>query len=245
MHACPRLNFRMASGLPGADEAFASVLATSERLTILLAKLRAAQTRYCVFGGWLRDTVAACMYSSPMPRDVDLVAAGIDVGELIGWMPADIRPTMFGGVQSSAPPVPFDIWPLHETFLIRTLDLPISFESLLETADFSINAALYFPAQNDQPSTILDAGMLSALTRRHVAFNASVLPFPVMQCSRLAAYAAKLNLGFEAPVLAFMRRILENRANRAQVVDGLHRSQPQPILDKAIQVIALITGEEA
>ena len=156
-----------------ADAAFISVLAASERLADFLTRLEAAGARYCVFGGWLRDTLAARTWGTPEPRDVDLVAADISIDELIAALPADIQPTMFGGVQSSAEPVPFDVWPLHETFLIRTLSMPISFESLLRTADFNINAALYFPAQAGLASSVLDAGMLGAVRSRCLSFNAS------------------------------------------------------------------------
>ena len=220
-----------------ADVEFASVLTASQRLADLLARLEKLGVRYCVFGGWLRDTLAAHAYGTLSPRDVDLVAADVGIDELIAALPADIRPTMFGGVQSSAGPVPFDIWPLHETFLIRTLFMPVSFDSLLQTADFNINAALYFPAQAGKTSAILDAGMLSAIQRRCLSFNSSHLPFPVMQCSRLLAYSAKLNLSFDAGVLALMHEILKNPHNREQVVEGLQRYQPHAVADKAIAAI--------
>jgi hypothetical protein len=223
-----------------ADKAFASALAASQRFANLIAKLAEARVRYCVFGGWLRDTLASHAYATPLPRDVDLVAADIGVDRLIAALPSDIRPTMFGGVQSAAAPVPFDVWPLHETFLIRRLGLPVTFESLLQTADFNINAALYFPAQQGESSAVFDAGMLDSLQRRCLGFNASHLPFPIMQCSRLVAYAAKLDLGFDASVLAFLREILKNPDNRAQVVDGLHRFQPKSVADKAIAAIQLV-----
>ena len=196
------------------DEAFRSILDASNILSNVLAGLDEAKARYCIFGGWLRDTLSARARGTPRPRDVDLVAADIDITKLLTLLPtADVRPTIFGGVQSSAPPVPFDIWPLHETFLIRILKLPASFESLLRTADFDINAALYFPTQGRAPSSILDAGMLSALNNQLISFNASNLPFPVMQCARLAAYAAKLDFGLAEPVLEFMRRILADEQN--------------------------------
>jgi hypothetical protein len=224
-----------------ADAGFASVLAASRRLADLLATLEAAGARYCVFGGWLRDTLAAHAYDTLGPRDVDLVAADIGIEALIAALPTDIRPTMFGGVQSSAEPVPFDIWPLHETFLIRRLSMPVSFGSLLQTADFNINAALYFPAQAGLASAILDAGMLNAIRRRCISFNASHLPFPVMQCSRLIAYGVKLNLDFDAAVIAFMREILRNSTNQAQIIEGLRRYQPR-VADKAIAAIRPIVG---
>jgi hypothetical protein len=224
-----------------ADAGFASIIAASQRLADLLATLESIGARYCVFGGWLRDTLAAHAYGTPSPRDVDLVAADIDTETLIAALPDDIHPTMFGGVQSSAEPVPFDIWPLHETFLIRTLSMPVSFDSLLQTADFNINAALYFPAQAGLASAILDAGMLNAIQRRCLSFNASHLPFPVMQCSRLIAYGVKLNLDFDAAVIAFMREILMNSTNQAQIIEGLRRHQPQ-VADKAITAIRPIVG---
>lgn len=223
-----------------ADNSFDSIRASSPRLNNFLSLLESRSVQYCVFGGWLRDTLAARTFDAPLPRDVDLVTADIEVSGLISALPTDIRPTMFGGVQSAEPPVPFDVWPLHETFLIRRFGLPATFESLLLTADFNINSALYFPNQRSIPSSIFDAGMLDALRRRILSFNGSHLPFPIMQCSRLAAYAAKLDLDFDATVLAFMQEMLRDNYSRTQVIDGLRRFQPEPIAKKAMTVIELV-----
>ena len=223
-----------------ADEAFHAVLEASDRLSNVLAHLEDAEARYCVFGGWLRDTLSARARGTPLPRDVDLVVGDLDVATLAKLLPADVRPTMFGGIQSFAPPIPFDIWPLHETFLIRVLRLPPSFENLLRTADFDINAALYFPSQGSLASSMLDAGMLAALDAKLISFNASDLPFPVLQCARLAAYAAKLDFDFAQPVLEFMREILADRKNQVEVVAGLERYQSGPIAEKAIGIVKSI-----
>lgn len=220
-----------------ADKAFESALAASGRLARLVTTLEDHGSRYCVFGGWLRDTVSSHSRGTPGPRDLDLVAADIEPESLIAALPADIRPTIFGGVQSSAGSVQFDIWPLHETFLIRTLSLPPSFECLLETADFDINAGLYFPAQAKQPSAIIDAGMLDAIRRRTLAFNSHHLPFPILQCARLLAYRAKLDLDLDPAVLCLMREILMIPSSRAQVSDGLLRHQPPAVAAKAIAAI--------
>ncbi|RFC64033.1 hypothetical protein DYI37_06610 [Fulvimarina endophytica] len=220
-----------------ADADFAAVLAASRRLTDLLANLEAAGKRYCIFGGWLRDTLAARICGTPAPRDVDLVVAGIEVEALIAVLPADVRPTMFGGVQSPADPVPFDIWPLHETFLIRRLSMPVSFESLLRTADFNINTALYFPAQAGSAPAILDGGMLGGIQGRRLSFNAGQIPFPVMQCARVLAYGAKLDLSYDAPVLGFLREILDSPASRTEIIEGLRRFQPRSVAEKAIAAI--------
>ena len=226
-----------------ADEAFTSALNASERLSGLLSTLEARGARYCVFGGWLRDTVSLHERGTLGPRDLDLVAADIDAESLITALPADIRPTIFGGVQSSVGPVQFDIWPLHETFLIRTLALPVSFDSLLETADFNINAGLYFPAQAGQPSAIVDAGMLDAIRRGNLSFNSPHLPFPILQCARLLAYRAKLDLDFDPPVLSFMRKILVIPSKRKEVVDGLICHQPSAVSEKAIALIQHIVKD--
>ena len=227
--------------LEWANWAFSSVLMTGQRLADLLTRLGVVGARYCVFGGWLRDTLVAHGSGTPSPRDVDLVVAGVSVDALIAALPADICRTMFGGVQSSVGPVPFDIWPLHETFLIRPLSMPVSFQSLLQTADFNINAALYFPAQVGHAPAILDAGMLSAIRRRCLSFNASHLPFPLMQCSRVLAYAAKLDLALDPSVFRFVREMLGVQTNIEHVIDGLTRYQPHDVAEKAIASIRPIT----
>lgn len=151
-------------------------------------------------------------------------------------LPDDIRPTLFGGIQSNEPPIPFDIWPLHKTFLVERLKLEPTFESLLQTADFNINAGLYFPPQGAAPSMILDAGMYSALATREISFNARILPFPVLQCARLAAYAAKLRFEFSQSVLDFMSSVLADQQRKVEVIDGLVRYQPL-VADRAIDIV--------
>jgi hypothetical protein len=233
----PPVRFEGTQEVEWADMAFETALAASGRLARLLTTLEDHGSRYCVFGGWLRDTVSSHSRGTLGPRDLDLVAANIEPGLLIAALPADIRPTIFGGIQSSAGPLQFDIWPLHETFLIRKLSLPASFDSLLETADFDINAGLYFPAQAKQPSSIIDAGMLNAIRRGRLAFNSHHLPFPILQCARLLAYRAKLDLDLDPDVLSFMREILIVPSSRAQVADGLLRHQPPAVAKEAIAAI--------
>jgi hypothetical protein len=219
------------------DEAFRTVLETSDRLSEALARLERAEVRYCVFGGWLRDTLSARLRGTPPPRDVDLVIADLEVGTLLDILPADVQPTIFGGIQSSASPVPFDLWPLHDTFLIRSQQLSPSFESLLRTTDFNINAALYFPTQGGVASSICDAGMLAALDSEQIAFNSSDLPLPIIQCARLAAYAVKLRFGFAPEVLDFMQEVLANPSNREKVVAGLECHQSKPVADAAVAIV--------
>ncbi len=209
-----------------ADFAFRRMLEESPRLSGLLAELERRELRFSVFGGWLRDTLSASSHCSTGPRDVDLVVEGAELDVLLEILPTDVSPTLFGGVQSSASPVAFDIWPLHETYLIKVLHLRPTFENLLRTADFNINAGLFFPQQRGEASKIMDAGMAAALERGQIAFNAAELPFPVLQCARLIAYAAKLDFVFSPDVRQFVSAILEEPGQRAEVLKGLARHQP-------------------
>ena len=183
--------------IDGLEERFAAAIGASPVLLALTESLQGKGRRYAVLGGWVRDTVCdilALPLAEP-PRDLDIVACGIEIDELQSNLPANVQPTIFGGIQSSAPPVRFDVWPLHETFLIRHLKLQPTFDSLLQSTDFNINAGLFFPRQSGEAASLMDGGMLAALQERELHFNCPFLPFPMIQCARIAAYAGKLSLG--------------------------------------------------
>ena len=220
-----------------ADRAFSSVLKKSKRLADLVALLDTSNVHFCVFGGWLRDTLSGQVLEMSFPRDIDLVAAGIELDQLLAAMPPDTCPTIFGGLHSSKGPIPFDVWPLHDTFLIRKLALPINFESLLQTTDFNINSALYFPAQQTKPSSILDAGMANSLREKMICFNAGHLVYPIVQAARLAAYAAKLNFGFDKNTRAFICDVLIDDERREQEIEGLYKFQLKSVANEAVKVI--------
>lgn len=224
---------------------FENALRTNERLAALIRQLDARRLQYCVFGGWLRDTIndlQSVTLGSP-PRDIDLVVRGIEVDELLRMLPTDVRPTMFGGVQSGAGESAFDIWPLHETFLIQHLHLEPTFDNLLKSADFTINAGLFFPSCETAPPRFLDGGMLEALRTRTLDFNYSSLPFPVMQCARLAAYAGKLSLNLSPAVRDFMQRITSVRLQRERVLQGIRQTYSPPVVEAAEQILnGLVEG---
>lgn len=221
------------------DGRFAETVRLSDRLSTLTRSLEARGLRYCVFGGWVRDTISdiRAMPVAGPPRDVDLVVRGIEIEDILQNLPSDVRPTMFGGVQSDAAPVAFDIWPLHETFLIHYLKLAPTFESLLKSTDFNINAGLFFPRQGTVAPAILDGGMLEALRIRTLGFNGTHLPFPLMQCARLAAYAGKLSLELTPTVRKFMQDIIADPVRREQVLRGLAENYAASVCKRAEQVL--------
>ncbi len=223
---------------------FTQALRLSNRLLALTRSLEARGLRYCVFGGWVRDTIYELLAPPAIssPRDIDLVVRGTELECLLQLLPSDVRSTMFGGIQSNAEPIAFDIWPLHETFLIRYMGLAPTFEGLLQSTDFTINAGLFFPCQRVESPALLDGGMLEALRTRTLAFNGPFLPFPVMQCARLAAYAGKLSLNLTPPVQEFMEDVLADPVRREQVLLGLGQNYPPSTADRGRQVIERITG---
>ncbi len=218
---------------------FEDSLSLNRRLAVLARELDARGLLYCVFGGWLRDTIDDLQSESTggPPRDIDLVVRDIEVEDLLKMLPSDVRPTMFGGVQSGIGASAFDIWPLHETFLIQHLHLQPTFATLLQSADFTINAGLFFPARGTSPSRFMDGGMMEALRTRTLDFNFSSLPFPVMQCARLAAYAAKLSLNLSPAVRTFMREIVGVPSQRERVFLGLQQTYSANLAAMAEQIL--------
>lgn len=224
---------------------FSEAVCLSDRLSVLTSNLEEQGLRYCVFGGWVRDTICDIRAMPVMgpPRDIDLVVRGIEVEGLLQNLPSDVRQTVFGGVQSNVGPIAFDIWPLHETFLIHYLGLAPTFESLLQSTDFTINAGLFFPRQGGEGAEILDGGMLNALITHTLAFNGTILPFPVMQCARMAAYAGKLSLDFAPEARAFMQDVIADPAKREQVLLGLSQNYPASISNRARQELKKLGKE--
>ncbi|MFB6448180.1 hypothetical protein [Bradyrhizobium tunisiense] len=222
---------------------FENAVRKNDRLAALSRQLDVRGLQYCVFGGWLRDTIDDLQSATAAgpPRDIDLVVRDVEVGDLLGMLPADVRPTMFGGVQSGTGSSAFDIWPLHETFLIKHLRLEPTFENLLKSADFTINAGLFFPPRRAAPSRFMDGGMLEALRTRTLDFNYPSLPFPVMQCARLAAYAGKLSLGLSPAVQDFMRAIIRIPSQRERVLLGLRQTYPPPVVEAAERILNGLT----
>ncbi|MGY4399293.1 hypothetical protein [Bradyrhizobium sp. USDA 3315] len=223
---------------------FQDALRNNDRLATLTRGLDDRGLQFCVFGGWLRDTIGDLRSSiaGGPPRDIDLVVRGIEVGDLLDMLPSDVRPTMFGGVQSGAGASAFDIWPVHETFLIQHLHLEPSFENLLRSTDFTINAGLFFPSRGASPSRFMDGGMLEALRTRTLDFNYSSLPFPVMQCARLAAYAGKLSLHLSPAVRTFMQETISASSRRERVLAGLRQTYSPHVVQIAERVLSGLAG---
>lgn len=221
------------------DRAFSSALRQSEELANLISKFDSAKVSYCVFGGWIRDTLAVDVPA----RDIDLVVTNVVLEDLLAEFPYQTRSTIFGGISSSSGSIPFDIWPLQDTFLIRKLSLPANHDSLLRTADFNINSALYFPSQRSDPPLILDGGMIKSLKERVIRFNSHCLVSPIVQAARLAAYAAKLGFEFDKYTHRFVRDIVKDNEKRRQVVEGLHVFQSKPVAARAVDIVLSLSED--
>lgn len=209
------------------ERRFKDVLKYSNRLRVLVQHLDENGAEYCVYGGWLRDNLSSQITElDSFPRDIDIVERGLEVEQLLSYLPSDVSRTIFGGVHSREGGLPFDVWPLHETFLIKRLCLPPTFENLLHSTDFNINAGVFFPKSRLREAELIDGGMLDAIRDRVLAFNANLLPFPVIQCARLAAYAGKLSLTLTPAVQAFMSEIVADARNYQQVLLGLSEYYP-------------------
>ncbi|WP_417672403.1 hypothetical protein [Roseibium sp.] len=216
-----------------ADRKFSSLMEKSEDLSNLITKLDRGNFTYCIFGGWLRDTLAGHITA----RDIDLVVSGIEVDDLRQFISCETKATIFGGIMGKSETTPFDIWPLGDTFLIRKLSLPASFQTLLQTTDFNINAGLYFPSQRGALPYILDGGMGEALRNRIIRFNSEHLVLPVVQTARLLAYAAKLDFSFDRHTYNFVKEVIQNHKNQRDVIEGLRSFQPKSIANRAEEIM--------
>ena len=227
------------------DLEFKKSLRLSSDLSKLIQNLENKSLQYCVFGGWVRDQIYNLESDVFVggPRDIDLVVQGIETQDLLAYAPLNVRSTIFGGIQSLSSPIPFDLWPLHETFLIKHFNKEPTFANLLKSTDFNINSALFFPEQGQERSKVLDGGMLEALGGHSLAFNCSSLPFPTIQCGRLAAYAVKFSLKLAPSVRLFMLEVISDPVKLEDVFFGLVKTYPPSISKRAQNLLLQLKRE--
>jgi hypothetical protein len=115
----------------------------------IVDKLRAANLRGAIFGGWIRDHLSRELGNPHAlePRDIDLVVCDLTSSTLRPILGSDVRETIFGGFTTKGTTTIVDVWPVAETFFIVRHHLAAQPELLPRIADFNINAAIFFPRQ--------------------------------------------------------------------------------------------------
>jgi hypothetical protein len=147
-----------------------------------------------LFGGSLRDLLVG---SSPLgPRDFDLVVAAVTVSSLEAVFAEDIRRrTRFGGLHLLVEGVPFDVWPLEQTWAFQAgLGLEPSFAALPRTTFLNVEAVAVEITGGDA-GTIHEAGAFASVLSRTLEINFEPNPTPLQCVVRSLATARRLGFG--------------------------------------------------
>lgn len=200
---------------------FDVLLDTHKDFRTIVHRLRGAGLGAIVVGGWARDVLVG-----RTPHDIDMVVTGAGGRLFEDILPPAARRTAFGGLAFEFGPLEVDLWPLEATYLMQQFSLAPTLEVLMRVIDFNINSILFTPGQFAREPSALEAGMLSAFERREIDFNCGVLAMPVAQVSRLAYFAAKLDLALAPRVKRFMRQQCVEHDLRTEVEENLMQYCP-------------------
>lgn len=221
------------------QKAFDDLLSQDSVLLEILKKIQAANVRMAVFGGWARDRLLEVLQGKKVTsRDIDFV---VETDRPIGeFFPEDARENTFGGVGIDGKVMPLEAWALHTTFLIRRNKLQAEFSSLPETADYNINAILFFPAQCNGNASLLDLGAGSALKSRSLDFMANSVAQPRLQAARAVILATKLDLQPTEVVCDFVQDVCEDGDAAKEVQVAIRTYCPPEYVSHALELLAQI-----
>lgn len=200
--------------------AFDELLREEAELAEIISNIVKANAKVAVFGGWARDRLFEVLHAQTVPsRDIDFV---IDSPQPIAsFFPAGAKKNSFGGVGIKGNRVPLEAWSLKETFLFTLRDERATFEALPATADYDINAILFFPAQCNGHASVLDGGAGQALKQRQIDFMADVVAQPKTQAARAVILATRLDLQLSESVCDFVQDVCEKRETAREVERAL------------------------
>jgi predicted acylesterase/phospholipase RssA len=212
--------------------AFDELLNEDAELAEIFSKIVEAKARVAVFGGWARDRLFEVLHAQTAPsRDIDFV---VDSPQPIaGFFPVGAKTNPFGGVGIKGASVPLEAWRLKETFLFKLRGEDGTFEALPATADYDINAILFFPAQCNGHASVLDAGAGHALKQRQIDFMADVVAQPKIQAARAVILATRLDLQPSEAVCDFVQDVCEKRETAREVELALDRYCPDSLKENA------------
>lgn len=204
---------------------FDILISNDPRLAEYLFRMRKRDLKVVVFGGWARDRIVELLHGFRCPsRDIDLVAHGDN--SVAKALPESAARNPFGGFGVEGDIFHLDAWDLRDTFLIKRLNLPVSFEQLPYTADYNVNAIVFEPVQFFEKAAVLDAGAVRALRAGTLDFAANEVAQPIIQAARSMILAARLQMTVSETIQAFLRDVCITKNYCRQVLDGINTYCP-------------------
>jgi hypothetical protein len=163
------------------------------RVALALREVRTCGHPTYLFGSVLRNLLLKRPHITL--RDVDVVVGASSIDDISRHFAAHVkRPTRFGGLHLEIHGMPIDLWPLNETWALRTLGgFSCDFDSLPKTTFLDIEAvtAELFPSPG-KPRIIHSHGFFKSLQSRCVDINLEENPFPDLCVVRAFLTAVRL-----------------------------------------------------
>lgn len=219
-----------------------ALLADDNQLAAWLLQMQALNLKAVVFGGWARDRMIELSYGESTPsQDIDFVADGYV--SVVKSLPKDAVINPFGGFGVQAKTIHLDAWNLADTYLIRRNKLPVTFDQLPLTADYTANAIAFKPAQFFGHPSIIEFGAINAIRARQLEFAADEVAQPLIQAARAIILAVRLKLTPSSTVRSFVRVVVKSQDSQEIVRAGICTYCPALLVPAALQLLSDITME--
>jgi len=221
------------------QQAFDALLSEDTILSEIQKKITAADVKMAVFGGWARDRLIEFLYERKVTsRDIDFV---VDSSTPISqFFPDEAIENPFGGVGIRGADIPLEAWNLHNTFLFKRQDLPATFDALPATADYDVNAILFFPSQCNGIPSIIDGGAGNALKSASLDFMADQVAQPKIQAARAIILATKLELQPSETVCDFVQDMCEDDKTAKEVQTAIKKYCPTEFHSRGQRLLSQI-----
>jgi hypothetical protein len=224
------------------QKSFDNLLLTDAELERRVREMRKMNLQAVVFGGWARDRLIEVIHECETPsRDIDFVAHG-DVS-VLDALPNTAIKNPFGGFGVEAENIHVDIWNLRDTFLIRRNRLPVLFEQLPLTADYTANAVIFKPSQFFSDPQLVEAGAVNSILKQELDFAADDVAQPKVQAARAIILSARLNFRLSSTVRGFLKIVLATPQARETVLNGIRTYCPASFLVNALKLLSEIEHE--
>ncbi|GAB3647329.1 patatin-like phospholipase family protein [Ramlibacter alkalitolerans] len=221
------------------QQAFDLLVSNDPKLAEILKKVCSDRVKMVVFGGWARDRLFEFLHRTPLPsRDLDFVVDS--TRPIAEFFPRGARENPFGGVGIQSDSGPLEAWNLQNTFLFQRERQAATFDALPATADYDVNALLFFPAQCHGVPALLDRGAGMALKSRRLDFMADVVAQPKIQAARAVILATKLQLAPSETVCDFVQDVCEDGVTAQEVQRAIGTYCPREFQGEAQRLLAQI-----
>lgn len=158
-----------------------------------------------LFGGTLRDLMLHG--ASQLPRDVDIVIAGVSKDQIAElFSDCIIRQTRFGGLHLQHKGWLFDVWSLTDTWAFKGSDRgQIDFEDLPKTTFLNVEAVVAdLTAKPGRARKIRANGFFEAIAEQVLEINKEENPFPMLCVVRTLITAARLQFSISRRLCKYL-----------------------------------------